>query len=278
MEAKIAYQKMIEHLTSVFDERESTAIAKIYFEDVFGLKTGIGPYQLNSEQIAHYHHDIQRLINGEPIAYVTGKTIFYGFPFLVNNHVLIPRPETEELVYWIENETQPKASLNVLDIGTGSGVIAISLKKVRPDFEVVATDISSMAIDLAKSNAKLNKVDIEFLREDILSLHSSLNFEDFDIIVSNPPYIDTLEQAQMGSSTLAFEPELALFANNQGMAFYQNFAERLAKSSRTDQKLFVELNEFRAEEIGKIFHSKNLKHELKLDLQGKDRLMCVMKK
>jgi len=163
---------------------------------------------------------IERLQNYEPIQYIIGEAEFYGIKFKVNASVLIPRPETEELVDWIIKENQSKGSISILDIGTGSGCIAIALAKELPNAKVYALDVSKEALKIAKQNAALNNVEVVFIAVDILSFcHSEQSEESqkYDIIVSNPPYVRELEKDKMADNVLKYEPHIALFVKDNNV-------------------------------------------------------------
>ncbi|MBM7313102.1 MULTISPECIES: peptide chain release factor N(5)-glutamine methyltransferase [Streptococcus] len=178
----------------------------------------------------------QQLSQHRPAQYIIGKADFYGLEFAVDERVLIPRPETEELVDLILQENSG-AGLRILDIGTGSGAIAISLAKARPDWEVVAVDISKDALAVAKENARTNQVSVHFLESDVLQAVTG----QFDIIVSNPPYISPDDTDEVGLNVLTSEPHLALFAEEDGMAIYRQIAEQAGTFLKEDGKLYFEI-------------------------------------
>uniref|UniRef100_UPI00404AA697 peptide chain release factor N(5)-glutamine methyltransferase n=1 Tax=Gelidibacter sp. TaxID=2018083 RepID=UPI00404AA697 len=175
-------------------------------------------FELTSEVLEYFLGAISRLKTYEPIQYIIGETEFYGLPFKVNSHTLIPRPETEELVELVINNVKLKSTrpLSILDIGTGTGCIAISLAKHIVNAQVFAVDVSNDALKVAKENAVLNAVNVEFLKADILNWQSESRLQElkFDIIVSNPPYVRHLEKAEMKANVLQHEPHLALFVDD----------------------------------------------------------------
>ncbi|UMB54274.1 peptide chain release factor N(5)-glutamine methyltransferase [Lutibacter sp. A64] len=211
-----------------------------------------------------------------PIQYIIGGTEFYGLPFKVNSNVLIPRPETEELIRWIIQNLKTdskKLTASILDIGTGSGCIAISLAKELTYAKVSAIDISSEAIKTAQQNAQLNQVMVEFLKTDILTITELP--KKYDIIVSNPPYVRELEKVQMQKNVLEHEPHLALFVkDNNPLLFYDKIAD-LAKNNLTENgNLYFEINQYLGEETVELLASKGFKNiELKKDLFGEDRMI-----
>jgi len=217
---------------------------------------------------------ISELKSGRPIQYIIGETIFYGLNFKVTPAVLIPRPETEELVEWVLHKTNDaKGLLNVLDIGTGSGCIAITLKKYNKNMEVFAFDVSHDALAIAEENAGLNDVQVNFIEADILN-YSSHNT--YDVIVSNPPYIKEEEKADMHTNVLNYEPHLALFVeDSRPLMFYIAIADFAKKNLRQDGYLFFEINEFLPLETMDMLSDKGFKNiELKKDMQGKSRMIC----
>lgn len=221
---------------------------------------------------------LKRLQNEEPIQYILGETEFYGLPFIVNKNTLIPRPETEELVEWILlkiAKSQPciTTTLSILDIGTGTGCIPISLKKNLTNVKITAIDISSEALKVAKQNASLNNVEITFLEMDILKTHQLE--KQYDIIVSNPPYVRELEKAEIKNNVLQNEPHLALFVEDHTpLIFYAKIAE-LAKQYLTKVGiLFFEINQYLGKETIEMLKQKGFKNvELKKDIFGNDRMI-----
>ena len=222
-----------------------------------------------------FEKSLNRLKKEEPIQYILGKTEFYGYPFLVTKDTLIPRPETEELVEWIlqELEFQKKEKTSILDIGTGSGCIAISLAKKNKNLSVSAIDFSKEAIEIAKQNAKLNEVNINFIEKDIL-LTKELETS-FDVIVSNPPYVRELEKVEIKNNVLQNEPHSALFVSDSNpLIFYSKIAD-LAKNHLTKNGLlFFEINQYLGQETKVILSERGYKNiELRKDLFGNDRMI-----
>ena len=225
-----------------------------------------------------------------PLQYIIGKTEFYGLPFVVNKHVLIPRPETEELVAWVVSEssrfktfntstkqTTDKKQLKILDIGTGSGCIPISLKKQLPFAEISAIDISNDALTVAKKNAVLNNVDIHFILQDILKT-VALD-QHYDIIISNPPYVRELEKKELKNNVLKNEPHVALFVENDNpLIFYAKIAELAKKYLNKNGLLFFEINQYLGTETIDLVNKKGLKNiQLKKDMFGNDRIVVASK-
>ena len=210
-----------------------------------------------------------------PIQYILGTTHFYGLEFNVNENVLIPRPETEELVEWIISSVKmPKfTNLKILDIGTGSGCIGISLAKNISDAQVFAIDISEKALATAKENADLNKVRVTFLQKNILET-SDLE-QQFDIIVSNPPYVRNLEKAEIKRNVLENEPHLALFVeDNDVLLFYRKIAELATRNLSPEGKLFFEINQYLGKETVELLEKMNFKNTaLHKDIYGNERMI-----
>lgn len=238
----------------------------------------INPEREISEEIVQtFQSALLRLKNFEPIQYIIGETEFYGLPFKVNNYTLIPRPETEELVEWILNEcTTHHATLKnqqLLDIGTGSGCIAISLAKNLSNSKVSALDISEEALKIAKENAEINNVEIDFFQTDILKAKTLP--KQFDIIVSNPPYVRELEKKLMQQNVLKYEPDSALYVKDEDPLVFYRVISKLAKTHlKPNGKLFFEINEYLGEEMKSLLKSEGFENiEVKKDIFGKDRML-----
>jgi release factor glutamine methyltransferase len=216
---------------------------------------------------------IRDLKSYKPIQYIIGKTTFYNLSFNITPDVLIPRPETEELVDWIIKEN-PKKYKKILDIGTGSGCIAISLAKNLPGNIVYASDISNDALTVTKNNSKLNNVHIQIIQLDVLNSDNQLN-EKFDIIVSNPPYVTEKEKKLMHKNVLDFEPELALFVpDNNPLLFYRAIIDFGMNHLNPEGKIYFEVNESYGKETALLLEERNFQDiSLKKDINGKDRML-----
>lgn len=219
-------------------------------------------------------HALKALKNQKPIQYITGEAAFFGMRFKVNSFTLIPRPETEELVEWVIKNTTNSEPVNILDIGTGSGSIAISLAKHLPNAKVSALDISVEALKVAKRNAKLNDVKVAFFKADILKI-KNLNELNFDIIVSNPPYVREQEKQLMKPNVLDNEPHLALFVKDSNpLLFYQAISQFAVNNLSKKGLLFFEINEYLAQDMIDLLKAKNFSNlELKQDIYKKDRMI-----
>jgi len=224
---------------------------------------------------------LKRLKQYEPIQYIIGQTEFFGLMFKVNQNTLIPRPETEELVQWIiqyGSRLSPKSQLKILDIGTGTGCIAIALAKHMPHAKVFAVDISNEALKMAKYNANLNNVEVEFMQMDVLdenNWHDIFDVETkFDIIVSNPPYVRQQEKHQMKNNVLDYEPDLALFVEDHNpLVFYKAITCLSVDKLNPRGQLFFEINQYLGAEMKqmiKAFPFNNI--ELRKDIFGNDRM------
>ena len=229
------------------------------------------------------------LKNENPIQYIIGETEFYGLFFKVNKDVLIPRSETEELIDWILKEFNEKKELNILDIGTGSGCIAISLANHLPGANIYGIDISKEALQIAEQNAKLNNVKVNFLIQDILKMnvassHSNLFMAgpvmnslpmEFDIIVSNPPYVRELEKREIKSNVLQNEPHIALFVSDDNpLLFFDKIADFAKQCLTANGFLFLEINQYLAENTTALLQQKGFKTiELRKDVFGNDRMI-----
>lgn len=217
----------------------------------------------------------ERLKRNEPIQYVLGEAWFAGLKFKVNKNVLIPRPETEELVDWVVKESQKsEVESKILDVGTGSGCIAIAIKKKLPDTNVSAIDVCSEALFTASENAIEHNAEIAFVLFDFLDEEKWKELGQFDIIVSNPPYVKQNEKDAMHVRVKEFEPHLALFVpDNDALLFYRKLSDFSLKHLKAGGSLFVEINESLGDAVVNLFRSAGFAHiELKKDMQGKERM------
>ena len=237
---------------------------------------------LNTDELEIVLNALEKLKLEQPIQYILGETEFYGLPFKVNSNTLIPRPETEDLVRLIiENislKTKDTSQLTILDIGTGTGCIAISLAKNITNAKVYALDVSAEALKIAKENAKMNQVDLHFIEANILNqseCNNVFNQTDFDIIVSNPPYVRNLEKSEMKPNVLNYEPHLALFVDNKNpLLFYKAITNLAAQKLKPSGQLYFEINEYLGKEMLTLVEAypfKNIK--IRKDIFEKDRVL-----
>ena len=282
--------EFISQLTPLYDEGEAESFFFLILEEKHHLKRIDLALQLDLEfsesEIKDWNVILEQLKLELPIQYILGSTSFYGLKFEVNENVLIPRPETEELVEWIINSNLKissaqfgKASgerfnnLKILDIGTGSGCIAIALAKNLPNAQVFAIDVSERALATAKKNAEQNDVNINFIQKNILET-TDLE-QQFDIIVSNPPYVRNLEKAEIKKNVLEHEPNLALFVDDHNaLIFYRKIGELAQKNLSKQGKLYFEINQYLGKETVELLESLGFSDiELKKDIYGNDRMI-----
>ena len=294
----------IQALLSIYDLGEAESFFYLILEEKQQLKRidlALNPdLILSNKEIQEWELILEQLQKEIPIQYLLGKTSFYGLDFEVNENVLIPRPETEELVEWIiqsqkvevrsgklemgsgklgeeqsaklEREQQIR-KINILDIGTGSGCIAIALAKNLPNAEVFAVDVSEKALATAEKNAIINEVNVTFLKKNILETDDLE--QQFDLIVSNPPYVRELEKKEIKKNVLDYEPHLALFvADNDALVFYRKIAELAQKNLSPKGQLFFEINQYLGKEMMELLEKMNFQNiELRQDIYGNDRMI-----
>jgi release factor glutamine methyltransferase len=241
-------------------------------------------FEITETYLQQWKTIISDLKNEKPIQYITGEAWFYGYQFYVDENTLIPRPETEELVEWIIERTKYEVQSNkvkvqstnfsILDIGTGSGCIPISLKKEIPNANISTIDVSEKAMAMAIKNAALNQVDINFIHQDVLK--TEVLPEKYDIIVSNPPYVRNLEKHEIKKNVLAYEPHLALFVeNDDALLFYRKIAQLALPDLKPNGKLFFEINQYLGSETLNLLKELGFKNiVLKKDFMRNDRMIC----
>ncbi len=231
---------------------------------------------LNEPQLVLYKKCCHELLAGRPLQYVCGTTLFMGLELKVNEAVLIPRPETEELVHWIiEDEKKLQNTIKMLDIGTGSGCIALALKKQLPETYISAIDLSNEALTIAKENSLQLGLSIHFQQLDILDTKQWALIHELDIIVSNPPYICPHEARDMHSNVKDYEPHLALFVSNEDpLQFYKTIAAFGLEKLNTDGRIYCEIHQDHAVVVQNFFITAGYKNvEIKKDLNGHDRMI-----
>ncbi|QJD98121.1 peptide chain release factor N(5)-glutamine methyltransferase [Mucilaginibacter robiniae] len=279
---KQVYEAYQNSLKSVYDVREIEAITNLSIGSIIRLpKAQLKAFpdrELNDEQIDQLNSILNALQTGEPLQYILGHTEFYGLSFNVNPSVLIPRPETEELVHWIlETVINNKAiKQNILDIGTGSGCIAVTLKHKLKNSVVAALDISPAALQTAKQNADLNQVEINFQETNILNWKpTEITQELYTLIVSNPPYVTETDKQQMHRNVTDFEPHTALFVlETNPLLFYNAIADFASQHLTKGGYLFFEINEsYGQQTVNMLTHKLFINIELRKDMLGKDRMI-----
>jgi release factor glutamine methyltransferase len=263
-------------LSGLYELSEVESFISMIFNFVFGYSKR--EMILNADQslpestILKINEIISRLKNFEPIQYIFGEAEFYGLTFKVQPGVLIPRFETEELVDLIIKREQ-NSTIKILDIGTGSGCIAISLKKHLPKSELWCCDISDKALEITRQNAELNKVEVKLEKFDVLG-HSNFIERGFDLIVSNPPYVTNKEKLVMRKNVLNFEPSLALFVpDDDPLLFYRAIVQKAKKLLNTKGKLYFEINEDFGNDISALLVKNGFDVEVIKDINGKDRIV-----
>jgi release factor glutamine methyltransferase len=271
--AKSFYQSFQQEITPKYGEREAYWIARAIFEDLYGIK-GIVETQ-DFPQEPPLEKVTERILNEEPVQYVTGCAYFHGLKLQVSPEVLIPRPETEELVEWVLATYPTRKEMAVLDVGTGSGCIALALKKHKSYWQVDALDASPGALAIAEANANLYKLDIDFFQLDFLDQSVYPACAKYDLIVSNPPYIPPSEKKLMARNVLDFEPAMALFVpENDPLVFYKALGVFGKKHLNKEGCLFVECNTFKAGEVADLWVEMGYQEvEIKEDLEGKPRMV-----
>ena len=275
-----------EALSAIYPKTEIDSFFFILIEEKLKLQridTVLKPdYLITEKNLIDLKTIVKRLQKEEPIQYIIGTTEFYGLPFLVDKNTLIPRTETEELVAWVLDEIKVLANNkitepSILDIGTGTGCIPISLAKNLTSLNISAIDISTEALLIAKQNAILNKVTIEFIELNILNAESLP--QEYDIIISNPPYVRELEKKEIKNNVLENEPHLALFvADENPLIFYNKIADLAKQQLSKNGMLFFEINQYLGKETVNMLVKKGFKNiQLKKDLFGNDRMIkCVL--
>lgn len=294
MQIKQYRTQFIQALSTIFDKGEAESFFYLILEEKKQLKRidlALQPdLEFSDADLQVWNAILEQLKLEIPVQYLLGKTHFYGLEFEVNENVLIPRPETEELVEWIigsqklevRSEKSESKKLKILDIGTGSGCIAISLAKNIPNAQVFAIDVSEKALATAQKNAEMNQTEVHFIKTDILNINNlqelpASNFQlptHFDIIVSNPPYVRNIEKQEIKKNVLDNEPHLALFVeDDNALIFYRKIAELARKNLTQNGQLFFEINQYLGKEMISLLENMNFKNvELRKDIYGNDRM------
>lgn len=277
MKLKQYRQIFLEKLTPIYDEGEVESFFYITLEELKGWKRSdlaLNPgAELSVAELDRWNNVLAQLELQKPIQYILSKAHFYGLEFEVNENTLIPRPETEELVEWIIKENQSGKQIKILDIGTGSGCIAIALAKNLPDVQVHAVDISEGALQVAKRNAAKNNVAVTFWQTDILTTETLPDM--FDIIVSNPPYVRNMEKEEIKKNVLDYEPHLALFVeDNDALLFYRKISQLAKQNLPENGLLYFEINQYLGTETKEMLEQLQFKNaELRKDIYGNHRMI-----
>jgi release factor glutamine methyltransferase len=280
----IAYKQ---ELAALYEAQETEAITLLVLTEILNSSKAIikafAEKELTLTQQEEANNILAQLKTGKPLQYALGYTEFYGLKFMVNSSTLIPRPETEELVQWaIESVGNRQLAVgNILDIGTGSGCIAITLKKNLPAAQVSAIDISADALQTAKENAGLNEVEVNFIEADILNLqpNHSLLTTHYSLLISNPPYVTLEDKKRMHTNVTDFEPHSALFVpEDDPLLFYKAIADFAVSNLEANGLLFFEINESLGKETVALLESKGFKDvALRQDMSGRDRMVRAVK-
>lgn len=270
------YNDLVLKLSSIYNIQESKNIASLIFENLTEIRNveKINAQEsLNLNQIEQFRFYTSQLLNHKPVQYVINEAWFDGMNLLLDESVLIPRPETEELVDWIRKTYSPNESIKILEVGTGSGCIALSLKKYFIKSTIVAIDVSEKALLVAKKNAQKFSLPIDFMNSNFLTEFNTNQV--FNIIVSNPPYISIKESKEMKQHVLHFEPHEALFVENSDPLIFYNKIAAFGRTHLTNTgSVFVEINEAYGTETKTLFESYNYSEVIiKKDMQGKDRMI-----
>lgn len=277
MNLQQAHINIVTQLSKIYDRREANNIANLLLTNLTKLtktqRLVANDQQLTPQQLQTLNNYIIELLNHKPIQQILGYAFFYKHKFIVDENVLIPRPETEELIDLIVKETQ-NFDWNILDIGTGSGCIAISLNKELKNATITAIDVSTKALSIAKENANNLNSNIKIIELDFLDESNWLLLQKFDIIISNPPYITFEEKEEMRQNVLQHEPHIALFTpNNDAVIFYRKIADFALQHLNKNGKIYLEINETLSKETAEVFINKGFDAVIIKDLQGKDRMI-----
>jgi release factor glutamine methyltransferase len=283
MTTEQCYKDFLDELEKIYEKNEAANISDWVFENVTGQKRFERHLSKNedvsNDNVKQLQKYLSELLTHKPVQYVLSEAWFYKMKFYVNEYVLIPRPETEELVQWIVDDMQnlkrpTQLQLQILDIGTGSACISISLKKNLNNAEITAVDISSEALSVAEKNASLQKTEINFLQVDFLDETNWDAYGNYDVIVSNPPYIPANEKERLARNVIEFEPAIALFVpENDPFIFYEKIVKFARTHLSTNGHVYVEFHENYPDEVQQIFMNNNFKPEVKTDMYGKARMI-----
>lgn len=271
------YRELIAQLRKIYEPNEAKAIAGIVMEHALKLPLWkIRDYRkvLNTAQKHLLSDYTAKLLNNTPVQYVLQEAWFHGLKFYVDENVLIPRPETEELVDWVMKDRKPGHQVSVLDIGTGSGCIPISLKKQRHEYQVAALELLPKALGVARRNAEFQQVEIEFHQMDFLNESLWHSLPAYDVLISNPPYIPRGEQALLDKHVRDFEPDAALFVpQNDPLIFYKKLAEFGNGHLKTKGAIYAEIHRDFSKQVRDLFIANGYSVEMKKDIFDNDRMI-----
>ncbi|MEQ8414899.1 MAG: peptide chain release factor N(5)-glutamine methyltransferase [Imperialibacter sp.] len=271
------FTEVANQLIPLYEVNEAQSITDYLLEGVLGITAGDRlakkPLELSDADLATLDDTVERLKNEEPVQHVVGYGWFYGRKFFVNKDVLVPRPETEELVHWVVNSHESSGALNLLDIGTGSGCIPITISLEAPNIQCEGWDISEAALKTASENAA--KLGANVLFKQVNILEATIVNKAFDVIVSNPPYVRDSEKTLMSKNVLDYDPALALFVgDNDPLIFYKRIATLAKIGLKKEGWLYFEINEAFGKEMKDLLHSLSYSNiELRQDINGKDRMI-----
>lgn len=275
------FQSFVQKLTTVYDADEARAMANAITTDLLLIKyqqLTIIDKTLTEADVTWFNAILERLLKHEPLQYILGYTWFCGMKFEVNEHVLIPRPETEELVDLVVDHCRTRQLLNpvIIDLGTGSGCIPVAIKKKLPSATVYGADIMDGALEVARKNAWLNKVDVPFFKDDILHPAVLSQHAPYDLIISNPPYIAEEEEGEMELQVKSYEPRVALFSPGDPLRFYRAIRDIAGNYLTTGGSVWLEVNPLFAEETKALFDTETI-HNGRIinDMSGKKRFVVV---
>jgi release factor glutamine methyltransferase len=274
-----ANRLLISSLSELYEEREAASICSLVMERITGMTKGERRLhkadQLLPPDDALFRHYLEDLLKNRPVQYVLGEAWFGSLPFYVDENVLIPRPETEELANWlIEDAAGRSPGLTVLDIGTGSGCIPVYLHSKRSDFNISALDISDTALDIAKKNSASNHTEVEFFTADIRDQSKWIDMVSPDLIISNPPYIPEKQKENLEKNVKNFEPSLALFVpDEEPILYYKIIADFAIQKLRAGGALFLEIHHDYADNVMNWYADKGFVLEMKKDLFGNNRMI-----
>lgn len=270
-------------LVPLYGTRESAQLLVLLIKHYFGfdkVKMALEPeLRLSESELLQLHFAVKELLNNKPLQYILGETEFYGRRFITKAGALIPRPETEQLIDLIIDKEKSRKPLSILDIGTGSGCLAVSLALEFPEANVTAFDVSTEALEVAQENAALHQVDVDFIKADLLSEKHLYLEQQADLIVSNPPYVRQSEQALMRKNVTEWEPSLALFVSDADpLVFYCALAQLAAEKLNKGGSIWVEINEAFSKEVMAVFEENGLSNaQCFKDFHGKDRFVRAEK-